>query len=154
MEDNSKLHFLIDSGTTQHMTLYKEILQEITPFSKQISATGNHILNAIGEGDIIIMDSLWLTNVLLAPDLQDSLLSIAAINNHGYDIIFTCDGVVTIKDVNKTIAQGYWEGNLYYLQLHSQTPIEDNTKSIPNLMFKSCYTFKANDSILVDTYWL
>ena len=113
-EDYSKLHFLIDSRTTQHMTPYRDILQEITPSSKQISAACNHILDAIGEGNTIVMDNLWLTNVLLAPDLQDSLLSITAINNHRCDILFSCGGIVTIKDMNKTIAQGYWEGNLYY----------------------------------------
>ena len=54
--------------------------------------------------------------------------------------------------MNKTIAQGYQEGNLYYLQLHSQTPIENNTNSIPNLTFKLYYTFKADDSVPMDTY--
>ena len=68
--------------------------------------------------------------------------------------LFSHNGIVTIKDTNKTIAQSYQEVNLYYLQLHSQTPIEDNIKSIPNLIFESCYTFKANKSVPMDTYQL
>ena len=89
---------------------------------------GNHTLNAIREGNTIIMDDLQLTNVLLAPELQDSLLSIAAVNNHGYDVTFTRNGVVTIKNGNEIIAKGYREGNLYYLQLHSQEPLEEYPK--------------------------
>ena len=83
-----QLHFLIDSGTTQHMTPHREILQDIVASSKQISTAGNHVMDAIGEGNTIIMDDLQLMNVLLAPELQDSLISIAAINDHRYDVTF------------------------------------------------------------------
>ena len=110
----------------QHMTPYREITQHFTATSKQIATAGNHILRATGEGNTIVMDQLQLTNILLTPDLQDSLFSIAAVNDHGYDITFNHNGVVTILDGNTIIAEGYREGNLYYLQLSSQTPIEDS----------------------------
>ena len=150
-KDHPKLRFLIDSGMTQHMTLYEQILQEITPTSKQISAAGNHILNAIGEGDTIVMDNLQLTNILLAPELQDSLLSIAAINDHGCDVTFHQDGVVSIKDIDKEIAKCYRERNLYYLQLHSQMPI-DHTQNESKSTFDS-YTFTTN-GLPMDPYQL
>src|SRR4030081_1940499 len=126
--NNLKLHFLIYSGTMQHMTPYEEILQNITASSKQILTAGNHTLDAIGEGDMIIMNDLQLTNVLLAPDLHDSLLSVMTINDHGYDITFNHDGVVSIRDKNDIIAEGYREGNLYYLQLQSQTSLEESSR--------------------------
>jgi len=105
--NNPKLRFLIDSGTMQHMTPYEEILQDITASSKQILTAGNHTLDAIGEGDTIIMNDLQLMNVLLAPDLHDSLLSVVTMNDHGYDITFNHDGVVSIRDKNDIIAEGY-----------------------------------------------
>src|SRR5271170_7078576 len=111
-EKHPKLCFLMDSGTTQHMTPHKEIIQDFTVSSKQIATAGKHILHAIGEGNMIIMDKLQLTNVLLAPDLQDSLLSIAAINDHGYNVTFNHNRVVTIQDRNTIIAEGYHERNL------------------------------------------
>jgi hypothetical protein len=83
-----QLYFLIDSRTTQYMTPHREILQDIVASSKQISTVGNHVMDAIGEGNTIIMDDLQLMNVLLVPELQDSLISIAAINDHGYDVMF------------------------------------------------------------------
>jgi len=138
-----KLHFLIDSGTMQHMTPHEEILQNITASSKQILTAGNYLLNATGEGNMIIMNDLQLTNVLLAPDLQDSLLSITAVNDHGYDITFNCDGVVTIRDGNETIAEGYHEGNLYYLQLQSQTSLGESPRM--ESQFELSYTLKTDN---------
>ena len=87
----------------------------MTATSKQIITVGNHTLNAIGEGNTIIMDDLQLMNILLAPELQDSLLLIVAINNHGYDVTFTYNRVVTIKNGNEIIVEEYCKGNLYYL---------------------------------------
>ena len=72
-------------------------------------------MDAIGEGNSIIMNDLQLTNILLVPELQDSLLSIAAINDKRYDVIFNCNGIVTIKDDNEIIAERYHEGNLQSL---------------------------------------
>src|SRR3979411_1893012 len=92
---------------------------------------------------MILMDNLQLTNVLLAPDLHDSLLSIAAINDHGYDVTFNHNGVVTIQDGNTIIAEGYHKGNLYYLQLGSGTPIEDRSITTDDPIG---HTLKANVS--------
>jgi hypothetical protein len=147
--NHPKLRFLIDSGTTQHMTPHKEILENITASSKQILTAGNYMLNATGEGDTIVMNDLRLTNVLLAPELQDSLLSIAAINDHGYTVTFNCDGVVIIKDGNVTIAEGYREGNLYYLQLQSQTSLEEENTRMESQL-ESSYTLNIDNMPMSD----
>ena len=147
-EDYPELRFLIDSGTTQHMTPHRELLQDFVATSKQITTAGNHVMDAIGEGNTIIMNDLQLTNVLLAPELQDSLLSIAAINDHEYDVTFNRNGRVTITDDNGTIAEGYHEGNLYYLQLHTKTPINVRGKSTSEC--KSDYACMTNVGLMSD----
>ena len=145
--DHSKLRFLIDSGTTQHMTPHREILQDIVATSKQISTACNHVTDAVGEGNTIVMDELQLTNVLLAPELQESLLSVAAVNDHGYDVTFKHNGEVVIADGNETIAEGYREGNLYYLQLQSMSSVEEDDISIAANIpsdFESSCVFRTN----------
>ena len=142
-EENLRLHFLIDSGMTQHMTPHREILQDIAASSRQIVTMGNHKMNAIGEGNTIITnDNLQLTNVLLAPGLQDSLLSIAAVNNYGYDVTFDHNGEVNIKDRNKVIAKGYCKGNLFYLQLSSDEFMRDKTSRAVD--FESSYVLTVD----------
>jgi transposase InsO family protein len=150
-DGHSKLRFLIDSGTTQHMTPHRELLQDMTASSKRITTAGNHILDAVGEGNTIVMNDLQLTNVLYAPKLHDSLLSIAAVNDHGYDVTFSRNGVVAIRDGDDIIAEGYREGNLYYLQLQSQTPLTENPEMESS--FESSYTLRT-DTVPMSDYEL
>ena len=102
-DSESDLRFVIDSGAMQHMTPNREIFEDLKPTSRKIKAAGNSILNAQGEGDLTVVIegnnrtvNTTLTDVLYAPDLTESLLSVSAVNDHRYDVLFKHDRYVYI----------------------------------------------------------
>ena len=58
-------------------------------------------------------------------------------------------GIVTIMDDDMTIAEGYREGNLYYLQLHTTTPIHI-FEGKSGLDFESSHALKADVESMSD----
>ena len=150
-DDNEKLKFVLDSGSTLHMTPHRELLLDIKPSIRQIKAAGDSVLNIEAEGKIVtkLEDNNYFTqatveNVLYTPKLRESLLSIAAINDHGYDVTFKRNGYVWITDIQDSIvAEGHREGNLYYLDIRVNKDNDIVTE----------YTFKANEEQL-STYML
>ena len=100
---DSRLRFILDSGSTSHMTPYKELIVDMKSSTKQIRAAGDSTLDVVGEGKIAAKlgnsnysMNATVENVLYTPELQESLMSIATINDHGHDIIFRQDGKVWI----------------------------------------------------------
>ena len=101
---------LYDSGATQHMTPYRHLLSNYTAISpKSINAANKHTFQAIGCGDLKIsvpMDnekaSITLKNVLFAPDIGMTLISIGLVDRAGYSATFG-NGVCTIRDKTKRI---------------------------------------------------
>ena len=87
------------------MTPNKELFKDLKSTSRKIKAAGNSILNAEGKGDLAILlegnhgiTNATLTDVLYAPALTESLFSVSAVNDHGYDVLFKYDGHVLIQD--------------------------------------------------------
>src|SRR5579871_3964099 len=96
-----RLRFILDSGTTQHMTPHKELLQEIRPSTRRIRAAGNSIIDVKGEGNILAQVgnmnssiSATIKDVLYSSKLRESLISIVVINNNRYDVLFKSNGLV------------------------------------------------------------
>src|SRR5579871_4693729 len=120
-----QLRFILDLGTTQHMTPYKELLMDMRPSNKQIRATGNSVLSVEAEGNIVIelgskmfSTNATVENVMYIPKLRESLLSIACINNHRFDVTFKRDGHVWIQnEFRYIIAEGHREENLFYMDM-------------------------------------
>ena len=91
-------HFwLIDSGTTAHMTPY---LSDLDPgsfesSSNSIRVANNHRSKSIGTGTVTLtihnyLDDaiiyLQLTNVLVVPDLHKRLISTDKLNSFGHEV--------------------------------------------------------------------
>src|SRR5579871_5791089 len=107
------------------MTPYKELLMDMRPSNKQIRAAGNSILSVEAEGNIVIelgskmfSTNTTVENIMYTPKLRESLLSIACINDHGFDITFKRDRYVWIQnEFGHIITEEHREGNLFYMDI-------------------------------------
>src|SRR5579871_2837884 len=132
------------------MTPYKELLMDMRPSNKQIRAAGNSVLSVEAEGNIIIelkskmfSTNATVENVMYIPKLRKSLLSIACINDHGFDVTFKRNRHVWIQnEFGHIIAEGHREGNLFYMDMrvHKEDIVTE-------------YTFKV-DAETLSTYML
>ena len=87
---------LYNSGTTQHISLYRDLFDnyvEIPP--KLLSAANKQKFAAIGKGDMVIevpngidVLKLQLTEVLYLPEVSYTLVSIGCLNQCGYTTTF------------------------------------------------------------------
>ena len=89
----------LDSGASRHMTdqrSYFDELREIEPGSWPINGIGGTTLHATGVGTINLIREAQgkcyhgeIKDVLYVPDLGVTLLSIASITDHGFDVNFS-----------------------------------------------------------------
>ena len=96
---------LYDSGSTRHISPYKErfeTLSEIPP--KPFTAANKQIFNASAVGDMVIEipngvdeSRLRLTEVLFSPEVGYTLVSIGRLDELGYSATFT-DGKCILRD--------------------------------------------------------
>ena len=62
--------------------------------------------------------SATIKDILYSSKLRESLMSIAAINDNGYDVLFKSNGLVWIKNSDDYIvAEGQREENLFYIDV-------------------------------------
>jgi hypothetical protein len=134
-EDN--VEFVIHSGATQHMMLCKNGFAHFEKVNKPIAVADNSTIYAIGCGDVPITlsspegeSNAVLKDVLYAPKLSHSLLSVPAINDNGVDVTFTPNGQVLLIDDNCIIAEGQREGILYRLKTKVCGATENPTKAL------------------------
>src|SRR5579871_5071228 len=87
-----QLRFILDSGTTQYMTRYKELLIDMRSLNKQIRAAKNSVLSIEAEGNIVIelgskmfSTNAIIENIIYTPKLRESLLLIACIDDHRFN---------------------------------------------------------------------
>ena len=115
--------WIIDFGATYHMTFDSRQVSPLRPFSQKIVSTANgNITPVIGEGSLILTDTLNLDSVLVVPYLDYNLLSISQITaTLSYIVIFWPEFCV-FKDIQtrQTIGCGIKRGKLYYLDLQSK----------------------------------
>jgi Pol polyprotein, beta-barrel domain/GAG-pre-integrase domain len=101
---------LYDSGATRHMTPYRHLLSNYVSITlKPINTANKHTFQAVGCGDLKInvpMDkrkaTIMLKNVLFAPEIGMTLISIGLVDRAGYTATFG-NGACTICDKNKRI---------------------------------------------------
>jgi transposase InsO family protein len=96
---------LYDSGSTRHISPYREQFETLTAIPpKSFAAANKQRFDATAIGDMIIevpngveMSQLRLTEVLFSPEVGYTLVSIGRLDELGYSVNFA-DGVCTIHD--------------------------------------------------------
>ena len=118
---------LYDSGATRHMTPYRHLLSNYTPIApKPINAANKHVFQAVGCGDLKIgipnddgKTVITLRNVLYAPDIGMTLISIGLAARAGYTATFG-HGSCTICDrTRKVIGRVPFKNGLYQVDWDS-----------------------------------
>ena len=119
--------WIIDSGATDHMTFDSRQFSSLKPTSQKFVSTANgNSTPVIGEGSIILTDTLNLDSVLVVPSLDYNLLSVSQITNALSCVVIFWPDHCVFKDIQtrQTIGYGVKQGNLYYLDMQST----DSTK--------------------------
>ncbi|KAA3482128.1 Integrase, catalytic core [Gossypium australe] len=84
--------WLLDSGCTNHMTPDAAIFKSIDrSFKAKVKVGNGHFIKAEGKGDVLISTpsgNKLVSNVLLVPEIDRILLSIAQLLDKGYTVVF------------------------------------------------------------------
>jgi hypothetical protein len=124
--------FLIDTGSSKHMTDQRDILSSLTEknFPQKVTIGYDYQYPIKGGGESTYkLDSrtpMKMKNVLYVPILTKNLLSILALDKNGFKVPFI-DGEVLMwpkgKPVEDAIVIGTEEGGLYKLKGHSDATL-------------------------------
>jgi transposase InsO family protein len=110
--------WMMDSGTTHHMSPYKPDFADYAPCQGSVSLGDKSSIGQIGVGSIYFKTcqgaQLTLTNVLRIPELKTRFLSMRALVQRGATGLFD-RGTFQIAVNQRCIARGYLENNLYWL---------------------------------------
>jgi hypothetical protein len=128
--------WLIDSGTSKHMTSQRDILSCLSEkkFSQKVTLRDDYQypIKGVGESNYKLNSRtpMKMKDVLYIPGLTKNLLSISALEKKGFKVAFI-DGEVLVwgKTMEEAIVIGKEEGGLYKLKGHSEVAM---TQSIEN----------------------
>jgi hypothetical protein len=117
--------WLVDSGASKHMTVYKDSLSNLTHKDSQhkvkLRDDYQYPIKGVGEASYKLDSGkpMKMKEVLYVPGLKKNLLSISALDEKGYRVAFV-DGQVLMWPRGKTfddvVVIGVQEGGLYKLK--------------------------------------
>lgn len=116
--------WIIDSGASNHMIVNSRQITKVKPsLQKFVSIANGDEALIIGEGSLTLSDTLNLDDVLVVPSLGYNLLSISQIATTLSCIVIFWPNFCLFKDIQtkQMIGCGIKQGNLYYLDLKSET---------------------------------
>lgn len=117
---SSKERWLIDSGCTSHMTNNSSIFCKLGSSIKVPVRMGNGaIVKSTGKGTIGVKTKKgmkYINDVLLVPDLNESLLSVAQMVKNGYSLVFQNNHCTIIDPEKKEIAKVPMENKSFLLK--------------------------------------
>lgn len=91
-QERSSSGWLLDSGCTNHMTPDAAIFKSLDRSCRTKVKIGNgHFIQAEGKGDVLICTltgTKVISNVLLVPEIDRNLVSIAQLLEKGYSVVF------------------------------------------------------------------
>ena len=125
-------HWIIDSGTTSHMTNNKSGLKDLVQINSKVGvAKANEQMTAVGRGSVQF-EECTLNNVLYVPELGTNLISVKAITENGGNVLFEKQ-TVKIKKIGKTVLTGTkTETGLYEIKLKRKNEIMSLTATNRN----------------------
>jgi hypothetical protein len=110
---------MVDSSATHHISPYHSNFISYTLAKGTFSLRGHTEITQIGTGTVVICPSesnkiIHLLNVMHIPDAGARYFSVSTLIQKGGQIAFK-DRKLTILIQDWQIAQGYQEGNLFYI---------------------------------------
>ncbi|KAL4347404.1 hypothetical protein GQ457_17G002840 [Hibiscus cannabinus] len=132
--NGSKDKWLIDSGCTSHMTNDSSIFNKLDSSTKVPVRMGNGVMvKSTGKGTIVVQIkkcTRYINDVLLVPDLNESLLNVAQMVRNGYSLVFE-NNHCTIMDLEKNEIANLWHRRYGHFnmralcELHKKNMVRD-----------------------------
>ena len=119
--------WIIDSGSTNHMTFDSRQVSPLKSSSQNSVSTANGTsIPIIGEGSLSLTNTLNLDYVLVIPSLNYNLLLVSQITTALFCVVIFWPEFCVFKDIRtrQTIGCGVRRGKLYYLDLVSKSSDE------------------------------
>ena len=110
--------WIINSGASRHMTPNESIFTSKQSVQTTVTVANGEKLHAQGIGDVkvnINSQLIQMKDVLYVPDLDTNLLSISALNQNRFSVLFT-GSEVEIRQKGILIASRVLKGRMYLLQ--------------------------------------
>ena len=130
--ESNTMEWLIDSGSTLHLSRSREAFVHYTPFEydHRVRFVNGTIAQAMGTGDVLIHTlmpgardfcSIMLRGVLHVPDSQFNLLSVHSAKVAGADFRFGVNTTFILVD-DIAVAKATWNGSAYALTAEPAAP--------------------------------
>lgn len=106
LSHSTKNHWYIDSGATQHMTSYGDLLDNKIDRKDKVTAANGEKINIIGVGDGRVTFNggvIKLKKVMHVPGLAVNLLSVSQIVQNGNTVVFDARGCSVYNDQNNKV---------------------------------------------------
>lgn len=119
---NENIEWLIDSGSTDHITSHKNILKDIKPVTEpySVSLPNGHRTTVTHTGSYVLNNYLTLKGVLLIPCIKYNLISVAKLaRDSQVSFIFT-DETCTIQDHARKQLCGLVNASTTYIPLRAK----------------------------------
>jgi hypothetical protein len=143
-EDNSvgvalyaaeRMHWMMDSGATHHITPHRSDFETYTPCNGTVCLGDKSTIDQVGVGSVVFKMSLGtlitLSNVLHLPEVKTRFMSMHTLAQKGADVTFTKDSFKTVVN-QRCVADGYLENNLYWFDA-ARTGLNAHIKSATSL---------------------
>lgn len=126
-DHSTKSSWIVDSGSTVHMTAQRNWLVNYKTFyePKKVRLGDDYSINALGSGDIEI-DIGQLRNVYYVPDISENLFSLLAATRNGVEGRFNKDSIIFVMN-NKEVTRAFNKNGIYRLDLNV---ISDGNKAM------------------------
>lgn len=160
-----KEEWCMNSGATMHMCKDKNLFESISndPLC-DIRTAGKFVVKAYGTGRVNLNVSsqdtrrrIVLSNVLYAPGLRNNLISVPAITNHGFKVIFEKNNAVVSRGNGSTVLTATRKDRMYVVkpeQQHDAMMAEGSVGKLKtwherygHLNFDDLHKLKVNDMV-------
>lgn len=111
--------WIVDSGTTSHMTNKLEHLENLKQEQSKVGVAKANESMLSEELGTLNSENCVLKNVMYVPDLNANLISVSAITDHGGEVIFTEKEVMIKKDREQILCGNKKENGLYEIKLYT-----------------------------------
>ena len=127
--------WMLDSGATHHITPHRSDFSSYTPQTGSVCLGDKSAQDQVSIGSVIVRSPqgciITLSNVLYVSGVQTCFISIGVLTGKGAEVNFLKEGFQIVLN-KKTIAIGYLEGRLYWLNT-SNVSLNLHKKSVPML---------------------